>query len=126
MKYTPKTYARALVDVVSRAPDDSAKNKLAERFLEMLRKRGDIPRLKKIIFEYENLLQKKEGFRKVIVESARPLGDAATRLFKNIIRKEDAVEERINPELVAGVKITVNGDTQFDGSLKRKLDLLFK
>jgi len=34
----------------------------------------------------------------------------------------DVVEARIDPDLIAGIKITVNDEMQFDGSLKSKLN----
>lgn len=126
MKYSPKIYARALVDVILRTQEEHKKNELAGKFLEMLKKRGDLKQLKKIIFESERLLQKKTGLRKIIIEFARPLRTSKMDFLGHIVKKGDMIEERINPELVAGIKIILNGDMQFDGSLKRKLDLLFK
>jgi F0F1-type ATP synthase delta subunit len=32
------------------------------------------------------------------------------------------VEERIDPELIAGIRIILNDELQFDGSLKHKLN----
>jgi F0F1-type ATP synthase delta subunit len=42
-----------------------------------------------------------------------------------MVKKDDVVVERIDPALVAGMKMTVNDEEQFDGSLQRKLASLF-
>ena len=35
------------------------------------------------------------------------------------------VKEKINPELIAGVKIIINNSKQFDASMKSKLQKIF-
>ena len=47
-------------------------------------------------------------------------------LVASLANKGDVVEEKINPDLVAGIKITANDEMQFDASLKRKLDDVFE
>jgi F0F1-type ATP synthase delta subunit len=44
---------------------------------------------------------------------------------KHLVGPHDVVEEEIDPSLVAGMKVVVNDERVFDGSLKAKLDKLF-
>jgi F0F1-type ATP synthase delta subunit len=44
---------------------------------------------------------------------------------KKIAKKSDIVEEKINPDLIAGIKITINDEMQFDGSFAKKVKELF-
>jgi len=122
MKYPANTYAQALVEAIVAPKADPAK--IQKNFLAIIRKNGDEGRLKAILESAERLLGKKTGDRKVIVESARPLTGSVKSLFGNFLRSSDSVETKIHPELVAGVRITVNDELQFDGSLKGKLDIL--
>lgn len=117
MKYSPKLYAQALIAAKG--------NKVISNFLDLLRRNRDEKKLPQIITEAENLLLLKSGKRKVIIESARPLNDNQKKLLQKILKPGDVLEEKISPELIAGVKITINGELQFDGTLARKLKKMF-
>ncbi len=106
MKYKAKEYARAIVQ---------AKKFNLQNFLRLLEKNGDVKKLKEIV-----VLIGKMKYRNVVIETARNV-KTNWRFGKN-----DRVEEKINPELVAGARITINGEKQLDFSLKNKLDKVFK
>lgn len=117
MKYSPRLYAQALA---------AAKGKeVIPNFLKLLRKNGDERLLPKIVAEAEKLILVKSGRRKVVIESARPLSDQQKKLLHKALKPGDVVEEKISPELVAGVKIIVNNELQFDATLARKLKKMF-
>ena len=63
--------------------------------------------------------------RDVFIESGRPLGKSQETLIKHLLKPGDAVRHRTDPGLVAGVRVTVNDEMQFDGTLAAKLDILF-
>lgn len=124
MKYAPHVYAKALVGVLS-VPEGSAGRQtdaaIARNFLELVRKNGDEPHLIKILEEASRFARGKSGVRKVTLESARPLKPPQRAALEGFLKPGDVVEERVDPELVAGIKIVVNDEMQFDGSLKSKL-----
>ncbi len=123
MKYAPHTYAKALVEVL--AVSDGSKSRddeLAQNFLALVRKNGDESHLKKILEEASRFARGKSGVRKITIASARELSSAQQKAMDHFVKPGDVVERRINPDLVAGVKITVNDEMQFDGSLKTKLN----
>ena len=97
-----------------------------ENFIGLVRKNGDWGAIHKILAVTEKVVREKTGARKFVFETARPLGKLLDRLRKELTKPSDVIEEKINPEMVAGVKITVNDEREFDGSLKQKLDRLFK
>jgi len=111
MKYKPKQYARALMRV---------KKLDISIFLALLKKNGDIKKLKEILIASEKLLLEKSGNKKVVVETARK-----TSAGKQFVEKGDILEEKINPDLIAGVKITINGEQQLDFSMKKILNNIF-
>lgn len=120
MKYSVHTYAQALVAVIE---DKAVKDDVIEKnFLALVRKNGDEGHLPQILEEASRLARGKSGIRKVTVESARELSPSQKATLKQFIQLHDEVEERIDKELIAGIKITVNDETQFDGSLKSKLN----
>ncbi|HEY5221135.1 MAG TPA: F0F1 ATP synthase subunit delta [Candidatus Paceibacterota bacterium] len=125
MKYAPHVYAKALVEVLS-APEGSAGKKtdaaIAKNFLELVRKNGDESHLQKILEEASRFARGKSGVRKVMIESARPLAPSQRKIVERFTKPGDVVEERINPDLIAGIKVILNDEMQFDGSLKNKLN----
>lgn len=106
MKYKAKDYARAIV---------GAKKFDVEVFLKLLERNGDQKKLKEIVAWVEKI-----KYKKVIIETARKAG------VKWHFGKNSIVEEKINPELIAGVRIMVNGEKQLDFSLRNKLEQIFK
>jgi F0F1-type ATP synthase delta subunit len=123
MKYAPHIYAKALVEVLSAPAGPGKKNdgELAKNFLAFVRKNGDEGHLKKILEEASRFARGKSGVRKVTLESARALQPAQRAALARFIKPGDVVEELVDPDLIAGIKIVVNDEMQFDGSLKSKL-----
>ena len=123
MKYSIQNYAKALVETIE---DPKAnQNVIAKNFLALVRKNGDEGRAKKILEEASRLSRGKSGGREVVIESARPLGKSQEKLLQQFVKPGDTLKYTIDPDLVAGVKIIVNDDMQFDGTMKGKLDKLF-
>lgn len=122
MKYPTHLYAKALAEVIGE--DDSAK--IVKNFLALVRRNGDEAHLRKIIEEAARLARAKAGIRKVTISSARTLSAAQEKLIAKIVKPKDVVERAIDPELVAGIRIVLNDEMQFDGSLRGKLDKVFR
>jgi F0F1-type ATP synthase delta subunit len=124
MKYQAHIYAKALVEVLGdtakAGPRDDAL--VAKNFLELVSRNGDAGHLKKILEEASRFARARSGVRKVTIESARALSATQTEAMKRFMKEGDVVERRIDPNLIAGVKITLNEELQFDGSLKNKLN----
>ena len=122
MKYPAHIYAKALVEVLTASHGLKEKDdELAKNFLALVRKNGDESHLKKILEEASRFARGQSGVRKVTIASARELSPSQAKTMEHFIKSGDVVERRIDPELIAGVKITLNDDMQFDGSLKNKL-----
>ena len=112
MKYAPHIYARAFLEV---KPDP-------EKFLSVVLKNGDYERLDKIVEAIEMREVQAHGGRIVELEFAR-ISELAKK-FK--FSSHDRVHTKINPSLVAGVRVTVDGEQELDVSLQRKLNKLFQ
>lgn len=122
MKYPITAYAKALAGALESKPAEV--RAIASRFVKFLERTGDRPAMGRIVEVAEGMLLARRGGKKVIVESARPLGkDAVTQLARSF-GKEDAIEYRIQPELVAGVRIRIGEDALVDASLVGRLNRL--
>jgi F0F1-type ATP synthase delta subunit len=127
MRYSTHDYAEALVAAVAEAKVTPAA--IERNFLAVVRRNGDEMRLKHIVDEAARLMRSRGGVadigRDVVIESARPLTKPQEAMVKKLLQRGDIASYAIDPNLVAGVKITVNDEMQFDGTMKAKLDTLF-
>ena len=124
MKYSHHLYAQALAAVIADAKGAEAE-RFAKNFLALIHKNGDEAHARKILEEAARLLRGKKGVRKVTIGTARQMPPKQKTILKAFLKPSDVVEERIDPDLIAGVRITIDDEKQFDGSLKGKLDKLF-
>lgn len=116
-------YAQALAAAAAEAGDHAV---IAKNFLALVRRNGDERYLPRIVKESERLMREHRGIREITVVSARELKAPPRALLKNFAKPEDEVHGEIQPELIAGIKIMVDGQLQFDGSMKGKIDRMFK
>lgn len=124
MKYSDQAYAEAFVKaLVSSTPDRYGA--IRRRFVHLLAKNGDISRSDQILKLIQNIFVRKNGGRIIMVEFARPQYPATVKKILAQFSKKDHIEMAINPDLVAGVRITIDGSKQIDTSLSRKIQKLF-
>ena len=71
----------------------------------------------------EELVHHHKG-RWVMLETARSLTDPQRKKTEGVFSKKEYIEERIRPDLIAGMRIIIDGEHEFNGSLKRKLDII--
>jgi F0F1-type ATP synthase delta subunit len=126
MKYKPELYAKAFAEVVGTKSSPAEEKKAVQNLISIVVKNGDAKALPKILEEADRLLRRKLGIRKIKVASARPLEKHTEALVKKLLMPKDVIEEEIDPSLRAGITITVDDEMYFDGSLKRKLEKLFR
>jgi len=119
MKYKPKLYAKALAQSLLEKTADE--NKIRENFISLLEKNGDMGKASHILHLAENIFIEKTGRRRLTIESARRIKPKQKELVNSILQKGDIVAERINKDLLAGIKIIINESRQFDGSMRKKL-----
>jgi F0F1-type ATP synthase delta subunit len=121
MKYNKiKNYAIALAEVLSKTGIDE--KKVTDNFVKLLVKTGQEKKSKEILNMAEDLLLKKQGKSKVTFEVARRLTAENKASLKKFIKEGDIAKEKINHGLIAGVKIIINNEKQFDNSMLSKLN----
>jgi len=125
MKYPSHIYAHALAEVVA---DPKARNsdEIVARFIAIVQRNGDMPHLRKIVEEAARFARGKGGIRKVTIESARMLTAKQEKEVAHFLTAGDVTERKIDPSLIAGIRLIVDDEMQFDGSLRGKLDNVFR
>lgn len=118
MKYKSRDYAKTLVEIMQDKKDGA---KMVAGFLNFIKKNRDEKKLKEILKLTEKLYFKKTGNKKIVLETARSQNFKHSKLVENITKKGDIVEEKINKDLIAGVKIIVNEEKQLDFSMVKIL-----
>ena len=111
-RVTPKQYARAFWEVAKESKDHKS---VVEKFVGLLKRTGAWSKREIILKEIEKL-QTNES--RVLVESARELEKNQKEELEKGLGKKGMFEYKINPDLMAGVRVTVDGSHQLDVSLR--------
>ena len=123
-KITPRIYAESFF-AAAHEPGTHA-DTLVKNFVELLKKRGDWAHREKIMKAVEDAKRASLGRKLVEIESARKLPETELSSIRKMFHgKSYDFEERVNPELVAGVRLTLDRDQELDGSLQHVLRNLF-
>ncbi|MEI6494641.1 MAG: F0F1 ATP synthase subunit delta [bacterium] len=125
MKYSAKQYAVALQSVLQ-ATAVLEQDRVIDNFISEVRRNRDDRHLSKIVEEISQLVVKDGGGRNVVVEVAREQDKTLLTTIGKAFTGADRVEYKINPDLVAGLRVTFNGEKEFDNSLAYKIKTLFK
>src|SRR3989344_1352795 len=117
MKYSAKQYAAAL-KLALKGKDAQQRREIIKRFLRILRKNRAGGKLSSILKDLEMQYMHDSGLSKVRVEAASPLSSKIKSEIEKIFGKKLYLEEKTNPELLAGLKILVDGEVFIDASAK--------
>ncbi len=124
MKHSPKQYAAALLLALDRKTV-AEKKKTFHQFLSLVSRRGDSVRLGLVAQEVEKQYLRKKGLKKVFLESADPVPSKIKKGIEEILGKNIILKEKINPDLLAGIKILIDDEFLVDASAKAQLCKLF-
>ena len=116
-----KLYAKALSEIIFEGVKPAEEKKIVDNFLKLLEKSGQQKKAKEILDITEDLLLAKRGKRKIIFHTARKMTADQKKILRSFIKDGDTVTEKIEPELIAGIKIIINDSKQFDASMQSKL-----
>jgi len=117
---TIKLYAKALAEVLSKKGIDE--KKIVNNFIKLLVNTGYEGKSKEILDLAEDFILAKKGKKKITFETARKTTPGQKKIMSSFVEKGDVVTEKINPELIAGIKIIINDSRQFDSSMQSKLN----
>jgi len=121
MKYSVNNYVNAFIPAIKK----TSQGQTIVGFMNLLQKTGDIKHSKKIIEAIHKKMVNEKGGKWVNIEVARN-STLKKETFKHQFSEKDHLNFNINPELIAGVRITVNTEEELNNSLWGKLSKLFK
>ena len=121
---SPKTLGIAFAHAL-RENDPSQHALILKNFVAMLRSRFSIKKASKAAEEAERALVSMNGGRTIETHSAFPLEKNIKEQLRGILGKKDRIIERIDPSLIAGVKVVIDGEAAIDNTFRRKLQKLF-
>lgn len=124
MKYTPKQYASVLLDALD-GKSAKVQKEILGNFVKFLDRNRDLARLHAILREVERQFLKNTGQKKVLVESASKLSVHTRNEIEKIAGKSFIFEEKIVPDLLAGLRITLNDELLIDASAKKQISRMF-
>jgi len=127
MKRKIKEYAIALGKVILEDKRGEKEiKKIADNFIRLLIRDRQLKNIRKILDLTEDFILRQKGNKKVLIETARELNPSLKRnLLKSLLKDGDLLREKINCQLGAGVRVTIDGKKQLDLSLDRKIRELF-
>jgi len=121
MNYKPKTYAMAFCEAIFNPEAKGDEDRYIKNFLALIKANRDQKKLKDIFVAVEKVISRKMGYRKIVIESARPLSLTNEKIIESLTKPTDKVEKKIDNRLIAGVRININDELQFDGSFAAKI-----
>jgi len=100
---------------------------IIKNFLRLLASRRRLPYFEEIWEAFESEINRLEGVVVAKVVSPFPLSAGQTRKIarqvSRVLSKKVEIKSRVDPSIIGGIVIKI-GDTVYDGSLKKQLQLL--
>lgn len=122
MNISPKTYAKILLESLQESKNESA---ALENFVRVVAKTGGVRKFPKVVRAVEEVVIRKNGGRVIMTETARPFTKKQETELRSQFSPKDHLEIAVRPELVAGIRIVIDGEEAIDNTLRRKLEKLF-
>ena len=122
MKYSINNYVEAFAQSLAISDKN---DEVISGFIKLLKKNGDIKHSKKILDAVHRKLVNSEGGKWVTIETARELSAENLKSLKHNFSEKDHIDFKINSELVAGVRVTLNNEEELNNSLQNKLKKMF-
>lgn len=124
MKYSIQNYVNSLTEVLKESSRENFEL-ILKNFVKIILKNGDISKRDKIIEAVHKKTVQLNGGHWINIELARELSEPKMRIIKEAFSEKDFIDFKINPTLVAGLRITVDGNREIDNTLKNKLKKMF-
>jgi len=123
MKRSPKQYAAALAELFLEGKLDS---KALANFKDILRRKGENGKALKVAESFSKITGKKFGYQEAEIFLARELGENEKNRVRKSFGEKVSIKFRINPAIVAGAVIVLNGERRVDASVGRRIKEITK
>ena len=124
MKYKSAQYAEALALALDGADHETARAR-TRSFVALLKNHQMLGKADAIVKKAVRRLASRAGVTRVKIESADPLDSEVEKQVSDLFGGKVWIEEKVDPELLAGVRILIDEETLIDASGKRRLAEMF-
>ena len=124
-KYSLISLAKALAELSSEKMSADKESKAIDGFIRILQQHGMLSKSDKIINLAKDYLLQKKGNNVAVIKTSRPINDSQKKLATSFLKSGDKISYETDPNLIAGMKITINDEKQLDFSLRRKIEETF-
>ncbi len=124
MKYPAHAYGKALLDLLEEYPE--RESEIIKGFWKTISASGDVAHAEKIFSSMKTMIARREGKAEIKVYSARPLSESNKKSIEDAFGGKARIESVVLPEIIAGIKMIVNGTVVVDATLKTKLRSLVR
>jgi len=123
MKYSAKQYAIAFLEAAKEKK--RGEENLIKNFLEIILKNNDWSLLPQILKEVEKEYLKREGLKKVVLESTTLIAEKVVNRIEEIFGNKVLIKQKINPSLLAGIRILINDQIVIDATGRKQIEKIF-
>jgi len=120
MKYKTRDLASLLLALVKDAPQKEIPN-LINKFVDYIKETHATALLPRILKTFDALWNKEHGIKKALISVAKPMSREEKLEVEVALGAETELEEKVEPEMIGGIKIMID-DLLVDASLKRRLE----
>lgn len=122
----PKQFALALYQAQTSIKNESDFVKLADNFIEILKKSNRLSLWPKIFRKFEHLLIKKNRLQKVRITTSQSLTDNQKQEIGETFNAGAKIDYLTDKKIIGGIKITINDEKELDASIENRINSLFK
>ncbi|MDO8600865.1 MAG: F0F1 ATP synthase subunit delta [bacterium] len=120
MKYQPKIYASALLEI----PEKLLTKEAFRNFLYILRRNGDLIKLPRIVQELKKQYREKHDMKDVEIMLARE-NEKIVIHIQHALKLKEKPSVVIKKETLGGAVVMINDEILIDGSIQTRLQKLF-
>lgn len=124
MRYSPKQYALALLAALD-GKTGKKRHEVLQKFWQILTRNNEQKLWGFIVETLEKEYLKEKGVRKIELESASPPTAGLKKEIEGLLGSKLIFHEKLKPELLAGIRVLIDGEHLIDASGKTQLAKLF-
>ena len=125
MRYSIKQYAVAFHDALEKAETKEERKEMIRRFMFLLRKHRASANLERIIAAFDKHYLTSRGLKKIEIQTPSGLDEKTRREISTLAGEKAMIDEIIQSELLAGIRIMIDNELLIDASGKKRLERLF-
>jgi F0F1-type ATP synthase delta subunit len=125
MKYKTRQYAEALAEALEGVDETTARTRI-RTFIKLLKKHQMLGKAETIARVAERRLAKRADVTRVMLETADAPSDAFRTEIAELFDGKVLIEEKVQPDLLAGVRILIDDETLVDASGRYRLEKMFQ